>query len=237
MMVIVGVIKQTGVFDFLAIWAAKRSRGKPFRLMVMLMVITGDRVAGARQRHHHHAGRAGDAGHLRPVATSPPQPFLIAEVLASNIGGAATLIGDPPNIIIGSRAGLTFNDFLVNMAPAVLVIFVAVRALHQGAVPKGPARSNHIHLDKVMALQERRAIKDTRLLVRSMAVLGARHRRIQPALGAARRPVDRRTARGRARCCWSPTSTSPRCSRRWSGRRWCSSWACSRWSPGWSTPG
>ena len=53
-----------------------------------------------------------------------PQPYLIAEVLASNIGGAATLIGDPPNIIIGSRAGLTFNDFLVHMAPVVVVIFV-----------------------------------------------------------------------------------------------------------------
>src|SRR6476469_4935362 len=52
------------------------------------------------------------------------QPFLIAEVLASNIGGAATLIGDPPNIIIGSRAGLTFNDFLVHMAPPVLIISV-----------------------------------------------------------------------------------------------------------------
>ena len=71
------------------------------------------------------------------------QPFLIAEVLASNIGGAATLIGDPPNIIIGSRAGLTFNDFLVNMAPAVLVIFNPVRALHQGAVPKRPAVQQH----------------------------------------------------------------------------------------------
>src|SRR5690606_36362613 len=52
-----------------------------------------------------------------------PQPYLIAEILASNIGGAATLIGDPPNIIIGSRAGLTFNDFLIHMAPVVVAIF------------------------------------------------------------------------------------------------------------------
>ena len=59
---------------------------------------------------------------MRP-ARIPAQPYLIAEVLASNIGGAATLIGDPPNIIIGSRAGLTFNDFLVHMAPIVVVIF------------------------------------------------------------------------------------------------------------------
>ena len=75
MMIIVGVIKQTGLFDFLAIWAAKRSRGKPFRLMVMLMVITGHRVADARQRHHHHAGRTGDVGDLRPPATSRRSRF------------------------------------------------------------------------------------------------------------------------------------------------------------------
>ena len=98
------------------------------------------------------------------------QPFLIAEVLASNIGGAATLIGDPPNIIIGSRAGLTFNDFLVNMAPAVVVIF-ALFVLFTKVLFRKDLRTNHIRLDKVMALQERRAIKDTRLLVRSMAVL------------------------------------------------------------------
>ena len=122
MMVIVGVIKQTGVFDYLAIWAAKRSRGKPFRLMVMLMLITAiaspvlDNVTIIML--------------VAPVTLVvcerlriAPQPYLIAEVLASNIGGAATLIGDPPNIIIGSRAGLTFNDFLVHMAPAVVVIF------------------------------------------------------------------------------------------------------------------
>ena len=170
MMVIVGIIKQTGLFDFLAIWAAKRSRGKPFRLMVMLMLITGiaspvlDNVTIIML--------------VAPVTLVicdrldiAAQPFLIAEVLASNIGGAATLIGDPPNIIIGSRAGLTFNDFLVNMAPAVLVIFVLF-VLFTRVLFRKDLRSNSINLDQVMALQERRAIKDTRLLMRSMAVLG-----------------------------------------------------------------
>ena len=99
-----------------------------------------------------------------------PEPFLIAEVLASNIGGAATLIGDPPNIIIGSRAGLTFNDFLVNMAPVVVVIFVLF-ALFTKFLFRKDLRANDMRLEKVMALQERRAIKDTRLLVRSMVVL------------------------------------------------------------------
>ncbi|MFD4181247.1 SLC13 family permease [Rhodococcus sp. NPDC058514] len=170
MMIIVGVIKQTGVFDYLGIWAAKRSRGKPFRLMVMLMLITAiaspvlDNVTIIML--------------IAPVTVVvcarlhiAPQPYLIAEVLASNIGGAATLIGDPPNIIIGSRAGLTFNDFLIHMAPAVIVIFalfvVFTRVLFRSAL-----RTDKVQLAQVMALQERRAIKDTRLLTRSLVVLG-----------------------------------------------------------------
>jgi Na+/H+ antiporter NhaD/arsenite permease-like protein len=169
MMVIVGVIKQTGLFDFLAIWAAKRSRGKPFRLMVMLMLITAiaspvlDNVTIILL--------------VAPVTLVicdrlriAPQPYLIAEVLASNIGGAATLIGDPPNIIIGSRAGLTFNDFLVNMAPAVVVIF-ALFVIFTRVLFRADLRADEVHIEEVLALQERRAIKDGRLLIRSMAVL------------------------------------------------------------------
>lgn len=169
MMVIVGVIKQTGLFDFLAIWAAKRSRGKPFRLMVMLMVITGiaspvlDNVTIILL--------------VAPVTMVicerlriAPQPYVIAEVLASNIGGAATLIGDPPNIIIGSRAGLSFNDFLAHMAPAVTVIFV-VFVVSTRLLFHTHLRADGQHLADVMALQERRAITDTRLLTRSLVVL------------------------------------------------------------------
>jgi Na+/H+ antiporter NhaD/arsenite permease-like protein len=169
MMVIVGVIKQTGLFDFLGIWAAKISRGRPYRLMVMLMVITAiaspvlDNVTIIML--------------IAPVTIVvcnrlgiSPQPYLIAEILASNIGGAATLIGDPPNIIIGSRAGLTFTDFLVHMAPIVTVVFVAfvlfTRVLFRKSFEFRPER-----VANVMALQERRAITDPALLVRCMIVL------------------------------------------------------------------
>jgi Na+/H+ antiporter NhaD/arsenite permease-like protein len=169
MMIIVGIIKPTGVFDYLAIWAAKRSRGKPYRLMVMLMLITAiaspflDNVTTIML--------------VAPVTIVvcnrlkiPAQPYLIAEVLAANIGGAATLIGDPPNIIIGSRAGLTFNDFLVHMAPAVIVIFVVfvllTKVLFRKSFVYNPDR-----VAEVMALQERRAIKDPKLLVRCLVVL------------------------------------------------------------------
>jgi Na+/H+ antiporter NhaD/arsenite permease-like protein len=169
MMIIVGIIKPTGVFDYLAIWAAKRSRGKPYRLMVMLMLITAiaspflDNVTTIML--------------VAPVTIVvcnrlriPAQPYLIAEVLAANIGGAATLIGDPPNIIIGSRAGLTFNDFLVHMAPAVIVIF-AVFVLLTKVLFRKDFVYNPEQVAEVMALQERRAIKDPKLLVRCLVVL------------------------------------------------------------------
>ena len=73
------------------------------------------------------------------------QPYLIAEVLASNIGGAATLIGDPPNIIIGSRAGLTFNDFLIHMAPAVVIIFVLFVLFTRVLFRKDLRADHHAH--------------------------------------------------------------------------------------------
>ncbi|WP_018654261.1 SLC13 family permease [Actinomadura flavalba] len=169
MMIIVGVIKRTGAFDYLAIWAAKRSRGRPYRLMVMLMAITAiaspflDNVTTIML--------------VAPVTVVvcrrldiPAQPYLIAEILASNIGGAATLIGDPPNIIIGSRAGFSFNDFLINMAPIVVVVFVVFVLLTRVMFRKS-FRYNPDNVAEVMALQERRAITDPALLVRCMIVM------------------------------------------------------------------
>ncbi|MGW1738898.1 SLC13 family permease [Nocardia sp. NPDC001965] len=169
MMIIVGVVKHTGLFDFLAIWAAKRSRGSPFRLLVMLMIITA--VASPLLDNVTIimlvapvtivvCGRLGFAA----------QPFLIAEVLAANIGGAATLVGDPPNIIIGSRAGLSFNDFLLHMAPAVAVIF-ALFVLFTRWLFRSHLRERSEHIETVAALQERRAITDPQLLTRALLVL------------------------------------------------------------------
>ncbi|MBU1587073.1 MAG: anion permease, partial [Actinobacteria bacterium] len=123
MMIIVGILQQSGVFEFLAIWAAKRAKGRPFVIMVMLVVITA--VLSA------FLDNVTTVLLIAPVTLLicerlgiSPVPFLIAEVMSSNIGGAATLIGDPPNIIIASRGGLTFNDFIVNMAPIVAVLLV-----------------------------------------------------------------------------------------------------------------
>ncbi len=169
MMIVVSVVKQTGLFDFLAIWASKRAKGRPFRVMVMLVVITA--VASA------FLDNVTTVLLIAPVTLLvcdrlgvPPVPFLIAEVMASNIGGTATLIGDPPNIIIASRSGLSFNDFLVNLAPIVIVLMVVFiglcRVLFRDAFVYHPER-----VDRVMALDEREAIRDGALLVRSLVVL------------------------------------------------------------------
>ncbi|HZB67509.1 MAG TPA: ArsB/NhaD family transporter [Ornithinibacter sp.] len=169
MMVIVSVLKQTGVFDYLAIWAAKRTKGRPFPTMVLLVSITA--VASAL------LDNVTTVLLIAPVTLLvchrlglPPVPFLIAEALASNIGGTATLIGDPPNIIIASRAGLSFNDFLLNLGPIVVVLMVVFiglcRVLFRSAFHYDPDR-----VSALMALDEREVIRDRGLLVRSGVVL------------------------------------------------------------------
>ncbi|GAA5154521.1 ArsB/NhaD family transporter [Pseudonocardia eucalypti] len=170
MMVIVSVMRETGVFEYLAIWAAKRARGRPFPLMVLLVLIT--------------AGTSALLDNVTTVLLVAPVtilicqriglsavPYLIAEVAASNIGGTATLVGDPPNIIIASRAGLSFNDFLVHLAPVVLVMLIVFIGLCRWLF----ADAFHADPEKVaelMSLNEREAIRDRRLLVQSLAVLG-----------------------------------------------------------------
>ncbi|MCW2879032.1 MAG: hypothetical protein JWQ95_3132 [Sphaerisporangium sp.] len=169
MMIIVGVLKQTGVFEYLAIWAAKRARGRPFRLMAMLVVITA--VASALLDNVTTVLLVAPVTFLVCERLSlRVGPFLIAEVMASNIGGTATLVGDPPNIIIASRAGLTFNDFLVHLAPFVvllLVVFVGLcRWLFRASFVYDAERAAGI-----MKLNEREAIRDHRLLWQSLSVL------------------------------------------------------------------
>nr|WP_269151137.1 ArsB/NhaD family transporter [Spelaeicoccus albus] len=169
MMIIVGIMRHTGVFEFVAIWATKKARGRPFRIMVMLVVITA--VLSA------FLDNVTTVLLIAPVTflvcerlAVPPIPYLIAEVMASNIGGTATLIGDPPNIIIGSRSGLSFNDFLLNLTPLiavlVLVFLVVSRIMFRKAFQYDPERAA-----RVMELNPAEAIGDKRLLVKSLSVL------------------------------------------------------------------
>jgi Na+/H+ antiporter NhaD/arsenite permease-like protein len=169
MMMIVGVLKKTGMFEYLAIWSVKRARAKPFRVMVMLIVITA--MASAL------LDNVTTVLLIAPVTllvcerlSLPAAPFLIAEVFASNIGGIATLVGDPPNIIIASRAGLTFNDFLVHLAPLSAILVVVLIALCRFLFRKSFVY-DEARAEEVMALEEREAIKNPRLLVQGLVVL------------------------------------------------------------------
>jgi len=169
MMLIVAVLKRTGAFEYLAIWATKRAKGRPFRVMVLLVLVTA--VASA------FLDNVTTVLLIAPVTFLvcerlgvPVAPFLIAEVLASNIGGTSTLVGDPPNIIIASRAGLSYNDFLIHLAPIVallVVVFIGLcRIMFRSAFRYDPERAA-----RIAALRERDAIRDGRLLIVSLAVL------------------------------------------------------------------
>ncbi|HEU4568803.1 MAG TPA: ArsB/NhaD family transporter [Marmoricola sp.] len=170
MMVIVGVIRRTGLFEALAIHAAKRARGRPFPVLVLLVVITA--VASAMLDNVTTVLLVAPVTFLVCERLAlPVVPYLIAEVMASNIGGTATLIGDPPNIIIGSRAGLSFNDFLVNLAPFSVVMTGVLIGLCWLLFRRSFVYDASL-VAEVMALSEREAIRDWRLLWQSLAVLG-----------------------------------------------------------------
>jgi len=169
MMLIVAVLQRTGVFEFLAIWASKRANGRPFRVMVILVVVTA--LASAV------LDNVTTVLLIAPVTflvcerlDVPVAPFLIAEALSSNIGGTATLVGDPPNIIIASRSGLSYNDFLIHLAPLIVVLMVVFVGLCRWLF-RSAFRYDAERAAGVMALRERDAIRDPRLLAVSLTVL------------------------------------------------------------------
>ncbi|MFJ4922432.1 SLC13 family permease [Streptomyces sp. NPDC088725] len=169
MMVIVGVLKKTGLFEYLAIWSVKKAKAKPFRVMAMLIIITA--VASAL------LDNVTTVLLIAPVTllvcdrlALPVAPFLIAEVLASNIGGTATLVGDPPNIIIASRAGLNFNDFIVHLAPLSALLTLVLIAICRFLFRKS-FRYDEDRAAEIMELEEKEAIRDPRLLIQGLSVL------------------------------------------------------------------
>ena len=169
MMVIVAVLRRTGVFEYVAIWSAKRTRGRPYPLMVMLCTLTA--LASAMLDNVTTVLLVAPVTFLVCQRLGlRPAPFLMAEVFASNIGGTATLVGDPPNIIIAARGGLTFNDFLAHLTPIVVVLMVVFcllcRWLFRADFVYDPERAA-----SVMRLDQREAITDPSLLVKSICVL------------------------------------------------------------------
>jgi Na+/H+ antiporter NhaD/arsenite permease-like protein len=171
MMIIVGLFKETGFFQYLAIRAAKLARGRPWLLLVCLGLVTSV-VSMVLDNVTTILIIVPVTVSLADILGISPVPFLMGEVLLSNIGGVATLIGDPPNILIGSAAGFGFLDFLTHLAPVVLVVWVVSQALllllfrHQ--LMRQPS-----NVDRLLQMDERRAIVDpakTRRMLTALAI-------------------------------------------------------------------
>ncbi len=171
MMIIVGVIHKTGLFEYLAIKSIKRAKGEPKRALVFLIVLTA--VASAMLDNVTTILLAVPMTLVvcKQLNVSPI-PFILSQVFASNIGGAATLVGDPPNIIIASRANLSFNDFLIHMAPAVVVVMLVITPMmvfmFRKQLINTPADRSRIN-----ELDEASYLKDKVLLKKSLIVLAA----------------------------------------------------------------
>jgi Na+/H+ antiporter NhaD/arsenite permease-like protein len=169
MMVIINIMRPSGIFEYIAIKAAKLARGRPFMIMAVFSVVTAlisailDNVTTVLL--------------MAPVTFLICQaleldvvPFLITEVLASNIGGAATLIGDPPNIMIASKAQLDFMSFICNLTPVIVVVLAAYVVTIKFIFGKKMTVREDLR-QRVMAMDEREAIKDTVLIRKSLIVL------------------------------------------------------------------
>jgi Na+/H+ antiporter NhaD/arsenite permease-like protein len=171
MMILVTITADTGIFKYVAIWSAKKVKGNPIHILIALAFITA--VGSA------FLDNVTTVLLMVPVTYSitrqlnvDPVPYLITEIIASNIGGTATLIGDPPNIMIGSSVEeLSFLDFIYNLsAISFLILFISIGIL--ALIYRKHLKTNEELKARIMELDERDEIKDKRLLKKSLAVLG-----------------------------------------------------------------
>jgi len=170
MMILAGILRQTGIFGWLAVRSARLARGEPYRLLVVLSLITA--VASAFLDNVTTVVLVGPITlFLAARLGMSPMPFIVSEILASNIGGMATHIGDPPNLLIGSAADLGFDAFLFHMAPLSALLLalylVAARWLFRNDLKADPALR-----EGLLQLDEREMITNPRLLRSSLIVLG-----------------------------------------------------------------
>lgn len=169
MMIIVNIMKRSGIFEYIAIYAAKKAKGDPLKILVLFAVFTA--ISSA------FLDNVTTILLIVPVTMVitdalkiSPVPILTPLILFANIGGTATLIGDPPNIMIGSATGLGFNDFLFNLAPVVVVIFFATLFLIKILFRKKLQVSDQ-QKAVIMKFDESLAIKDALLLKKSLFAL------------------------------------------------------------------
>jgi Na+/H+ antiporter NhaD/arsenite permease-like protein len=169
MMIIVAILGETGVFEYLGVRMSKASKGDMWRLMVMFCIFTAtismfiDNVTTVLL--------------IVPITISifktlkiSPIPFILAQVLASNVGGTATLVGDPPNILIGSAANIDFSSFIINMGPTVAVSLFASLFILKFQFRKYLEQKPH-NIEDLLSQDEKVLIKDKSVLKKSLAVL------------------------------------------------------------------
>ena len=168
MMIIVMIMRRTGIFEYLGVKMVKLSKADPFRLLILLSITTG--VLSA------FLDNVTTILLILPIALSvtkelkvEPIPFIIAAIFASNVGGTATLIGDPPNIMIGSQTGLNFMDFLFNDAVICIPILLVTSCIF-GFIYRKSLVADELVKAKVMQLDELECIKDSKLLKKCLAV-------------------------------------------------------------------
>jgi Na+/H+ antiporter NhaD/arsenite permease-like protein len=170
MMILVSISRRSGMFQYLAIWSAQAAKAHPAGILFILQITTA--VVSA------FLDNVTTVLLIVPVTLAicktlkvPAYPYLFAEIIASNIGGTATLIGDPPNILIGSQAGLSFNEFVYHLTPVILIVMV-VQAVIIHFLWGKDLKASHDAEERVMAMHAVDSIEDWRLLKQSLVILG-----------------------------------------------------------------
>jgi Na+/H+ antiporter NhaD/arsenite permease-like protein len=171
MMILVSISRRSGMFQYVAIWSAKVANAHPAGILLLLQITTA--VVSA------FLDNVTTVLLIVPVTLAiskqlevPPYPYLFAEIFASNVGGTATLIGDPPNILIGSQVGLDFNAFVYHLTPVILIVMAAqaliIHALWGREMKASPEREA-----RVRAMKPEDTINDWLLLKQALVVLAA----------------------------------------------------------------
>lgn len=169
MMLFVAVVKNSGIFEYIAIKSAKIAKGKPVNIMIIFILITT--ILSAFLDNVTTVLLIGPMTiAITRILNINPIPFLITQIMASNIGGTATLIGDPPNIMIGSAANLGFTDFILNTGlPVIFIIITAI--IYFLLIYKKQLVVDEENISKVMEMDEKKAIKDKSLMIKSIVLI------------------------------------------------------------------
>lgn len=169
MMIVVAVIRTTGMFEYISIKAAKAANGDPWKILIAFVLITA--ILSAFLDNVTTVLLVGPMSiAIARMLEINPVPFLMMQILASNVGGTATMIGDPPNIMIGSASGLSFMDFIANTGAAAVLIIIAqiivMKFLYKEQLESGP-----INKTSVMNLDPDKSITNRKLMKQSIAVM------------------------------------------------------------------